>query len=144
MILSRTENLKANIMKARLETCSDCQPVIYPEVQAFINEDLPLFHNVELTELPGKEPELVLIDEGNKEQESFRIDLFFKEEIHDLLLALGFYAKKTTDEIVPDEYKTGPYIRNGDKVVQIYEQLEDLIEEDEEEEEGRHGKKTDL
>ena len=59
--------------------------------------------------------------------------------MHDLLLALGFYAKTTPDEPVPEEFLTGPYTRNSGDVDNFYELLDELIAEDDEEEEWRRG-----
>ena len=69
--------------------------------------------------------------------QSFRIDLLFKEEIYDLLLALGFYAKMTPQQSIPEDFLTGPYIRIEDELNQLYEILGELIAEDDEEEEWR-------
>lgn len=135
------EALRADIMRARLLTCSDCEPVVYPEVLEFIEHDLPFFHNVETVQRAGKSPELVLLDKNNEEKESFRIDLLFKEEIYDLLLALGFYAKLTLQQTVPEEFLTGPYIRKEDELDHLYELLDELIAEDDEEEEWRRLKR---
>ena len=55
-------------------------------------------------------------------------------------MALGFYTKDARDEAVPEEYATGPYIRNQDEVSEFYELLDELIQEDEEEEERRKDK----
>ena len=73
--------------------------------------------------------------------QSFRIDLLFREEIHDLLLALGFYSKSTPQEPVPEDFLTGPYIKNDEELDVFYELLDELIAEDDEEEEWRTQKK---
>lgn len=135
------DSLKADIMKARLEICSGCPSDMYPEIRDFVKEDILLFHNIELAEVADKDPpELYLVDNNGEDRESFRIDLLFREEIFDLLVALGFYTKDTRDEVVPEDYATGPYLRNQDEVSEFYELLDELIQEDEEEEDRRKDK----
>ena len=63
----------------------------------------------------------------------FPIYILFKEEIYDLFVALGFYAKDEEQSVVPEEYITGPYIRNQDEIADFYELLDDLIQEEDEE-----------
>lgn len=111
-------------MRARVETCSGWQLAKYSEARDFIILDLPLFHNVQHKDVPGKVPELFLINRDYEYTESFRIDLLSREENNKLLKALGFYRKDAKDGEVPADFTTGPYVRNEAEMAEMYSILE--------------------
>ncbi|XP_075372556.1 selenoprotein M isoform X3 [Mycteria americana] len=86
------------------------------EVKAFVTQDIPLYHNLEMKHLPGVDPELVLLSHQYEELEAAipvcmqRIPLsdMTREEINQLVQELGFYRKETPDAPVPEEFQFAP------------------------------------
>ncbi|NWY65828.1 SELM protein, partial [Erithacus rubecula] len=79
-----------------------------PQVKAFVTQDIPLYHNLEMKHLPGADPELVLL--GHRYEELQRVPLsdMTREEINQLVQELGFYRKETPDAPVPEEFQFAP------------------------------------
>lgn len=80
-----------------------------PEVKKFIFEDVPLFHNVQFKAIPGAPPEIVLLNRFDQVVERLQLDKLNRDSCNQLLLKKGFYKKSSKDEIVPEEYLSGPY-----------------------------------
>ncbi|NXF76677.1 SELM protein, partial [Sclerurus mexicanus] len=79
-----------------------------PQVKAFVTQDIPLYHNLEMKHLPGADPELVLLSHRYKELERIPLSDMTREEINQLLQELGFYRKETPDAPVPEEFQFAP------------------------------------
>ncbi|NXN09644.1 SELM protein, partial [Indicator maculatus] len=105
-----------------------------PQVKAFVTQDIPLYHNLEMKHLPGADPELVLLSYRYEELEVSeqcsrswggwcpagcqaattvcvqRIPLsdMTREEINHLVQELGFYRKEAPDAPVPEEFQFAP------------------------------------
>ncbi|KAG8146114.1 hypothetical protein E2320_012507 [Naja naja] len=78
------------------------------EVKAFINEDLPLYHNMDLKYLAGADPELILLNIQFEELQRIPLSDMSREEINQLMQELGFYRKETPDSPVPDAFQMAP------------------------------------
>jgi hypothetical protein len=79
-------------------------------VKQFINEDIPLFHNVEFVRKPGAPPLLHTLNAEGKRVETIDLEPLNREQCNQELIMRGFYKKSTPTEPVPDEFKTGPYV----------------------------------
>ncbi|CAM9572678.1 unnamed protein product [Bubo scandiacus] len=78
------------------------------EVKAFVTQDIPLYHNLEMKHLPGADPELVLLSHRYEELERIPLSDMTQEEINQLVQELGFYRKETPDAPVPEEFRFAP------------------------------------
>ncbi|XP_075625573.1 selenoprotein M isoform X2 [Balearica regulorum gibbericeps] len=78
------------------------------EVKAFVTQDIPLYHNLEMKHLPGADPELVLLSHRYEELERIPLSDMTREEINQLVQELGFYRKETPDAPVPEEFQFAP------------------------------------
>nr|DBA22781.1 TPA: hypothetical protein GDO54_013783 [Pyxicephalus adspersus] len=78
------------------------------EVKAFVQEDIPLYHNLEMKHIPGADPELVLISSHYEELERIPLTEMKRNEINQLLSDLGFYKKESNDAPVPPEFQMAP------------------------------------
>ncbi|XP_042661171.1 selenoprotein M isoform X2 [Tyto alba] len=78
------------------------------EVKAFVTQDIPLYHNLEMKHLPGADPELVLLSHRYEELERIPLSDMTQEEINQLVQELGFYRKETPDAPVPEEFQFAP------------------------------------
>ncbi|NXG20974.1 SELM protein, partial [Grallaria varia] len=76
--------------------------------KAFVTQDIPLYHNLEMKHLPGADPELVLLSHRYEELERIPLSDMTREEINQLLQELGFYRKETPDAPVPEEFQFAP------------------------------------
>ncbi|NWV72717.1 SELM protein, partial [Dasyornis broadbenti] len=79
-----------------------------PQVKAFVSQDIPLYHNLEMKHLPGADPELVLLSHRYEELERIPLSDMTREEINQLVQELGFYRKETPDALVPEEFQFAP------------------------------------
>ncbi|NXX19132.1 SELM protein, partial [Podargus strigoides] len=79
-----------------------------PQVKAFVTQDIPLYHNLEMKHLPGADPELVLLSHRYEELERIPLSDMTREEINQLVQELGFYRKETPDAPVPEEFQFAP------------------------------------
>uniref|UniRef100_A0A8C0UVY9 Selenoprotein M n=1 Tax=Cyanistes caeruleus TaxID=156563 RepID=A0A8C0UVY9_CYACU len=79
-----------------------------PQVKAFVTQDIPLYHNLEMKHLPGADPELVLLSLQYEELERIPLSDMTREEINQLIQDLGFYRKETPDAPVPEEFQFAP------------------------------------
>ncbi|NXQ34241.1 SELM protein, partial [Alaudala cheleensis] len=79
-----------------------------PQVKAFVTQDIPLYHNLEMKHLPGADPELVLLSLRYEELERIPLSDMTREEINQLVQELGFYRKETPDAPVPEEFRFAP------------------------------------
>ncbi|XP_015733722.1 selenoprotein M isoform X2 [Coturnix japonica] len=78
------------------------------EVKAFVSQDIPLYHNLEMKHLPGADPELVLLSFRYEELERIPLSDMTREEINQLVQELGFYRKETPEAPVPEEFQFAP------------------------------------
>ncbi|KAK9391692.1 selenoprotein M [Crotalus adamanteus] len=79
-----------------------------PEVKAFLDEDLPLYHNMDLKYLAGADPELILLNIQFEELQRIPLSDMSREEINQLMQELGFYRKDTPDSPVPEAFQMAP------------------------------------
>ncbi|NXD29966.1 SELM protein, partial [Spelaeornis formosus] len=79
-----------------------------PQVKAFVTQDIPLYHNLEMKHLPGADPELVLLSFRYEELQRIPLSDMTREEINQLVQELGFYRKETPDDPVPEEFQFAP------------------------------------
>ncbi|NXF96877.1 SELM protein, partial [Eubucco bourcierii] len=79
-----------------------------PQVKAFVTQDIPLYHNLEMKHLPGADPELVLLSHRYEELERIPLSDMTREEINQLVQELGFYRKEAPDAPVPEEFRFAP------------------------------------
>ncbi|NXX86668.1 SELM protein, partial [Urocolius indicus] len=79
-----------------------------PQVKAFVTQDIPLYHNLEMKHLPGADPELVLLSHRYEELERIPLSDMTREEINQLVQELGFYRKETPDAPVPEQFRSAP------------------------------------
>ncbi|NWS62504.1 SELM protein, partial [Chunga burmeisteri] len=79
-----------------------------PQVKAFVTQDIPLYHNLEMKHMPGADPELVLLSHRYEEVERIPLSDMTREEINQLVQELGFYRKETPDAPVPEEFQLAP------------------------------------
>lgn len=77
-------------------------------MKAFVTQDIPLYHNLEMKHLPGADPELVLLSYRYEELERIPLSDMTREEINQLVQELGFYRKETPDAPVPEEFQFAP------------------------------------
>lgn len=77
-------------------------------MKAFVTQDIPLYHNLEMKHLPGADPELVLLSHRYEELERIPLSDMTREEINQLVQELGFYRKETPDAPVPEEFQFAP------------------------------------
>uniref|UniRef100_A0A674G769 Selenoprotein M n=1 Tax=Taeniopygia guttata TaxID=59729 RepID=A0A674G769_TAEGU len=59
-----------------------------PQVKAFVTQDIPLYHNLEMKHLPGADPELVLLSVRYEELERIPLSDMTREEINQLVQEL--------------------------------------------------------
>ncbi|KAG8596580.1 hypothetical protein GDO81_001974 [Engystomops pustulosus] len=78
------------------------------EVKAFVTEDIPLYHNLEMKHIPGADPELVLLNEKYEEIDRIGLSNMRRKEINQLLKDLRFYQKDSPDAPVPPEFQMAP------------------------------------
>ncbi|NWR04083.1 SELM protein, partial [Paradoxornis webbianus] len=78
------------------------------QVKAFVTQDIPLYHNLEMKHLPGADPELVLLSLRYEELERIPLSDMTREEINQLVQDLGFYRKETPEAPVPEEFQFAP------------------------------------
>lgn len=78
-------------------------------MKKFINEDVPLFHNVEFKAKPGANPDLLMLNAEGLIVERIDLSPFTQVECNELLQKKGFYKKNYKDEEVPEQYAEGPY-----------------------------------
>jgi len=97
------------VVRAIVESCGGWRLNRLPEVRAFIREDLPFFHNAEFKQLPGHNPDLVLVNENSETVERVDLSPFNREQCNQLLKEKGFYRKQAVDDVVPEEFMSGPY-----------------------------------
>jgi len=102
------------VAKGRVESCSGCSLNRLHEVKQFIFEDLPLYHNVEFKSIGGAKPELILLNEKGDELERIALSKLNRAECNQLLLKKGFYKKASSEDQVPEEYQSGPYVPRED------------------------------
>ncbi|XP_025898688.1 selenoprotein M [Nothoprocta perdicaria] len=81
------------------------------QVKAFVTQDIPLYHNLEMKHLPGAEPELVLLSDRYQELQRIPLSDMTREDINRLLQELGFYRKETPEAPVPEEFRLAPAAR---------------------------------
>ncbi|XP_044733822.1 selenoprotein M-like [Chrysoperla carnea] len=87
--------IKADI-SARIESCSGCSLNRLPDVKKFIFEDVPHYESVEFKHIQGAKPELVLLDDGEKEIDRIPLSSLNRKQCNDLLVEKGF--KKTASK----------------------------------------------
>ncbi|KAG8455608.1 hypothetical protein GDO86_001708 [Hymenochirus boettgeri] len=83
------------------------------EVKDFVTDELPLFHNLEMKQIPGADPELVLLSSKNKELERIPLREMTRKQINKLVKDLGFYKKKSRTAQVPPEFQMAPARNTG-------------------------------
>ena len=64
----------------------------------FINEYLPKYPDLELKYVPGKDPVILFLDEGDAVVETVGISKMSEDEIHELLISKGINDVASTDE----------------------------------------------
>ncbi|KAI5079372.1 hypothetical protein GOP47_0004851 [Adiantum capillus-veneris] len=69
---------------AILEVCMR-KLVFYPNVQSFIEDDLPKYLNIKVQYRYGSPPKLIMLDEDGNNKETIRIDNWKKEHIEQFL-----------------------------------------------------------
>ncbi|KAM3874332.1 selenoprotein M-like [Diretmus argenteus] len=79
-----------------------------PEVKAFVERDIPLYHNLVKKHIVFADPELVLLNHYDKELDRIDLTYMSRSEINELLGELGFYKKKEEEEEVPEEFRFAP------------------------------------
>lgn len=94
--------------RAKVETCGGWQLNRLKEVKGFVQEDIPLYHNLEMKHIPGADPELVLLSAHYEELERISLTEMKRTEINQLLNDLGFYKKESPDAPVPAEFQMAP------------------------------------
>nr|XP_033811898.1 selenoprotein M [Geotrypetes seraphini] len=88
----------------KLEGLTKCKV----EVKAFITEDLPLFHNLEIVYVGGADPELICFNAKYKELERIPLKEMKRDKINQLVKDLGFYKKEKAGDPVPPEFLHAP------------------------------------
>jgi len=78
-----------------------------PEVKKFINEDIPLFHNIKFVEQSKALPTIALFDENDKEYVRHTLADLDREGMNNFFLSRGFFKKEHPDDPVPEEYSGG-------------------------------------
>ncbi|CAB1439347.1 unnamed protein product [Pleuronectes platessa] len=78
------------------------------EVKAFVNQDIPLYHNLVMKHIPGADPELVLLNHYFEELDRIALSDMTRSEINELLVELGFYKKAQPEDEVPEEFRFSP------------------------------------
>ncbi|KAI4878609.1 hypothetical protein NFI96_019053 [Prochilodus magdalenae] len=78
------------------------------EVKAFVNQDIPLYHNLVMKHIPGADPELVLLNHYYEELDRIPLSDMTRTEINKLLAELGFYKKAQPEDQVPEEFRFSP------------------------------------
>lgn len=78
------------------------------EVKAFVTQDIPLYHNLEMKHIPGADPELVLLSHHYEELDRIALSDMTRSEINELLAKLGFYKKAQPEDEVPAEFQFSP------------------------------------
>eukprot|EP00062_Callorhinchus_milii_P016405 gi/632967649/ref/XP_007900094.1/ PREDICTED: selenoprotein M-like [Callorhinchus milii] len=109
------------------------------QVKAFIEEDLPLYHNLLLRYSSGSHPELVLLNYVYVELDRIPINQMSQEEINELLQDLGFFKKRNIDDLVPEDMYFSPLrglpnprpslLKKGLKIKRLVNQTEDMKED---------------
>ncbi|CAG9856460.1 unnamed protein product [Phyllotreta striolata] len=85
--------VSGKIVKARLESCPGCSLNRLHEVRKFAYEDLPMYEGVEWKKISGAPPELVFLDENDKEVERYFLKELSRKECNGLLQQYGFKQK---------------------------------------------------
>jgi len=70
-------------------------------VKAFIREDVPKYSSseVEFKPIPGHAPDLVLLDDSDKELERIDLSELNREQCNELLAKRGFHQKEVATNI---------------------------------------------
>jgi hypothetical protein len=71
-------------------------------------------HNVLFKPIPGAPPSLLLLNEFDEVLEKVDISDFSREECNNFLLRKGFYKKSNSQDEVPEQFLTGPYLPRED------------------------------
>lgn len=80
----------------------------------FINFVSLYSHNVLFKPIPGAPPSLLLLNEFDEVLEKVDISDFSREECNNFLLRKGFYKKSNSQDEVPEQFLTGPYLPRED------------------------------
>ncbi|XP_064209569.1 selenoprotein M [Anguilla rostrata] len=97
------------LAKAKVEwSGASADPLLPPQVKAFVTQDIPLYHNLVMKHIPGADPELVLLSHYYEELDRIPLSDMTRSEINELLGSLGFYKKATPEEEVPEEFRFSP------------------------------------
>ncbi|XP_067862055.1 selenoprotein M isoform X4 [Heptranchias perlo] len=83
-------------------------PERFWEVKAFVQKDLPLYHNLVLKYIPGASPELILMNLNFEELDRVNLMPITRKDINELLQKLGFYKKETLNAEVPMKFYFAP------------------------------------
>lgn len=84
-----------------------------PEVKRFIKFDLPLYHNIKFKEVPGANPELVLLNKNGETLQRIDLSSFDQLRLNQLFKGKGFFKKDDSATEIPEHMLEGPY---GDPV----------------------------
>ncbi|KAG7480827.1 hypothetical protein MATL_G00060460 [Megalops atlanticus] len=82
--------------------------MVFLQVKAFVTQDIPLYHNLEMKHIPGADPELVLLNHYYEELDRIPLSDMTRSEINKLLGSLGFYKKAQSEDPVPEEFRFSP------------------------------------
>lgn len=77
-------------------------------MKEFVNQDIPLYHNLEMKHMPGADPELVLLSAQHEEIDRIGLSNMLRKEINQLLKDLGFYRKESPESPIPPEFQVAP------------------------------------
>nr|CAD7260156.1 unnamed protein product [Timema shepardi] len=88
-----TDRMDLRINVSIIKSCRACRLNRLPEVKAFIFGDVPSYENVVFKPIPGASPELILLDENEKELERLDLAPLNREECNSLLSKYGFQKK---------------------------------------------------
>lgn len=110
-----------------------------PEVKAFIREQLPHYHHVNIMYIPGKDPAMVFLDADNKVVLEEDVSEKSLEEIGQFLEKHGMVKSREARSEVPED----PWEGESEELDESWEEEEDGDEGDEPwDEEGTEGPET--
>lgn len=97
------------VYSCRIESCSGWKLNRFPDVKRFLNQVVPLYHNVEVRWIGGANPDALFLNEYNEMVESVDLTKFKFEQMDEIFLSRGFFKKEDMDDVVPAGKRRGPY-----------------------------------
>jgi len=95
------------VVSARVVSCIGWRLNKLPQVKKFVNMDVPFYVDVTFKSIPGRNPDLQLLNEAGDVVQLVDLTKFDRDGANTLMTELGFYKKQSSKEETPENL--GPY-----------------------------------